>query len=281
MDLKREFQDLNLNDDGSHEIVKDLESRLAKIKQDENSKVVVDENGNEVIYEEVEQEQTFLEKIQPFILPIALTIFAIIFAGMFLYFFSKSRVESTAQAIINQGVPEPVINEPVPIPVVIKEEPLKCTEPQILNEAKDACIDPEPEPQPEPEPVKAEFENGTTTEVNVQFSYDKFNYDNSPRGIYLLTDQIFNGDYKNFKISPNNRSYTNDYFFGIDRYTVSLIGSCSYVVDNAKILVEDMRLEDKKFTGKVAKIIESGKPRIDCGKSGVGYNTQNGDQTGD
>lgn len=267
MDLKKEFQDLNLdehNENGEHhEIVKDLENRLAKIK--EENEVVVDEDGNEVVYEEVEQEQTFVDKIQPFILPIALTIFAIFFAGMFLYFFSKSRVENTAQAIINQGVPEPVVNEPAPIPVVIKEELLTCTEPKILNETKDACVDP-PAPEPEPEPAKPGFENGIDTEVNVRFSYDKFSYDNSPRGIYLLGEQSFDGDYKNFKINPTNRSYANDYFFGIDRYTVSLIGDCSYVVENAKIMVENMNLADKNFTGKVTKVIESSKPKIVCGK---------------
>jgi hypothetical protein len=209
--------------------------------------------------------QTWVEKLQPFIIPICLTLFAIIFAGLFLYFFSKSRVETTAQAIVNQGVPEQVYYPPTPTPVVVKEEPLTCDSPKILNDTKDACID--PTPAAEPTPVKAQFENGTTTEVQVRFSYDKFNYDNSPRGIYLLGDQSFDGDFTDFKLAPTNRAFANDYFFGIDRYKVSLIGSCSYAVDNATILVENMNeVNDKYFTGKVVKVIDSGKPRIDCSK---------------
>ncbi len=288
MDLRSEFKDLNLdsekdNFDDGEKIVKDLEERLAQLKRSEPLKApeekkqtaeVLDEvNGDEEEAEEETEEEdedmgesTFLEKIQPFILPIALTFFAIIFAAMFLYFFSKSRVENTAQAIVNAGVPEQVYYPPTPVPVIIKEEPLTCELPQILNEDASACITPEPEP--EPVIVKPEFENGTTTEVDVSFSYDKYNYDNYPRGIYLLEGQVFSGDFENYKINANNRAFANDYFFGVDRNTVSLIGSCSYVVDDAKILVKNMNLNESKkhFTGEVVKVIEASKPRIDCAK---------------
>jgi hypothetical protein len=144
---------------------------------------------------------------------------------------------------------------------VVKEpEPLKCEPPKYLNETGDECL----EPEPEPEPVKAGFENGTTTILHVRFSYDKFNYDNYPRGIYLLEDQIFDGDYKDFKLAPTNRAFANDHFFGVDRYTVSLIGVCSYVVDDAKILVKDVNAKEKYFTGNVVKIVEASKARVDC-----------------
>ncbi len=279
MDLRSEFKDVNMDDKNVPEtlpvaavsspdeenIVKDLETRLANIKKTETNEEHIDTEGEdeeaEEEYEDLD-EQTFLEKIQPFILPIALTIFAIIFAGMFLYFFSKSRVENTAQAIVNAGVPEQVYYPPAPVPVIIKEEPLTCELPQILNEDASACITPEPEPEPQ----KPTFENGTTTEVNVKFSYDKFNYDNSPRGIYLNEVQVFEGDYTDYKINPSNRAFANDYFFGVDRYTVSLIGSCSYVVTDAKILVKNMVLNDNKktFSGEVAKVIEASKPKVDC-----------------
>lgn len=294
MDLQNQFKDLNLDKnldkqakdildaqgntdshDESNKIIKDLEERLSKIRSSKNPVASApalvntdtqDDGDEEVVEEEYEEmgEESFLDKIQPFILPICLTLFAIIFAGLFLYFFSKSRVQNTAQAIVNAGVPEQVYYPPAPVPVVVKEEPLKCTEPQILNEAKDACIDPEPEP--EPEPVKAGFEDGTTTEVKVRFSYDKFNYDNSPRGIFVLKDQVFDGDYENFKIAPTNRAFANDYFFGVDRYTVSLIGSCSYVIDDANILVKNMIEKDNYFTGQVVKVIEASKPRVECEK---------------
>jgi hypothetical protein len=124
----------------------------------------------------------------------------------------------------------------------------------------------------------AKFENGTTTNVRVRFSYDKFNYDNYPRGIYMLSEQIFGeeGDYEDYKILPTSRPNANDMFFGIDRYMVSLLGACQYVVDDATILVSDMRdsegdqvysaIKDKYFRGKVEKIVESSKPHIVCGK---------------
>jgi hypothetical protein len=284
MDLQSQFKDLNLDEnidkvvpDESDKLVKDLEARLAQIKTapvevaESEAPVETDEEATEVVEEEyVEEDQTFYEKAKPFILPLALTLFAIIFAGMFLYFFSKSRVEQTAQAIVNQGVPEQVYYPPAPIPVIIKEEPLVCTEPLIMNETGDGCVLPEPEP----EPAKVGFEDGKTVEMNVRFSYDKFSYDNSPRGIFVLKDQTFEGEYEGFKVSPNNRAYANDYFFGIDRYTVSLIGSCVFVVDNAKVEIENAELKDKYFTGKVTKVIEASKPRVDCRNAGVEYNEQ-------
>jgi hypothetical protein len=141
-----------------------------------------------------------------------------------------------------------------------------------LNETKDECVAVVPEP--EPEPAKPGFENGKTVEMNVRFSYDKFSYDNSPRGIFVLKDQTFEGKYEGFKVSPSNRAYANDYFFGIDRYTVSLIGSCVFVVDNAKVEIENAQLKDKYFTGKVTKVIEASKPRVDCRNAGVEYNNQ-------
>jgi membrane protein insertase Oxa1/YidC/SpoIIIJ len=74
---------------------------------------VGDEGSEE--YEDLEG-QTFLEKIQPFIIPICLTFFALVFAGLFLYFFSKSRIDSAQQAIVNVGVPEQVNYPPIPVP---------------------------------------------------------------------------------------------------------------------------------------------------------------------
>lgn len=288
MDLKSEFKDLNIDENldkevaaikkkipeddlpekvedfsESDKIVKDLEDRLKQIKEQEGEEVVEEEDD--------EDEPTFYEKVQPFILPICLTIFAIVFAALFLYFFSKSRQQPSIPAIVNSGNVDPVYVPPEQPQVIVKEEPLKCDEEtQILNETGDACIDkPKVEdPEPEPEPVVATFENGTTTVAHVRFSFDKFNYDNYPRGIYMLADQIFDGDYANFKVSPTNRAYANDYFFGVDRYMVSLIGSCQYVVDDAKILVKNMNLDEsnKKFTGNVVKVIEASKPHVVCGQ---------------
>lgn len=189
MDLQKQFKDLDLGEnlemdvakieqklneenlpesredfDEGEKMVKELEARLKQLAGNERR-----ENVEE--YEDLEQE-TFLEKMQPFILPICLTLFAIVFAGLFLYFFSKSRVETVQQAIINNGVPEQVNYPPQPVPVIVKEEPLVCTEPQILNDTGDACIDPEPVATTTV-PVKVAFEDGTTTEAHVRFSFDK------------------------------------------------------------------------------------------------------------
>jgi hypothetical protein len=112
MDIQSQFKDLNFNEDEkpkvkpqklieenlpektedfdeSDKIIKDLESRLATIRNFETS-----EEEEEQVEENVyAYGQTWVEKLQPFIIPICLTLFAIIFAGLFLYFFSKSRVE--------------------------------------------------------------------------------------------------------------------------------------------------------------------------------------------
>lgn len=274
MDLNKEFKDLNIPEgvekeakqieenlpenkrdlDENERIVKDLEERLKKINEKED----VDEEE-----EDIEEEATFYEKVQPFIIPICLTIFALIFAALFLYFFSQSRVEKTPPAIVNSGNIEPAYYPQQPAQIVVKEEPIECVEPQILNDAGDGCIDP-PVQEEEPEPEKAGFENGTTTIAHVRFSFDKFSYDNKPRGIYMLEDQIFSGDYTDYKINPSNRAYANDYFFGVDRYMVSLIGDCSYTIDDARILVKNMTLGNNTFTGNVVKIIEASKPHIVC-----------------
>lgn len=314
MDLQNEFKDLNLDanldkdlnisdkdaaknlsanlpentSDFSEgdQIIKDLEKRLAEIKnaEVESHHTTVEgadhaeessEEGLETENEEDEdREPTLLEKLQPFILPICLTLFAVIFAALFLYFFSQSKINNAVQAITNTGAVEQTFVPPPPVPVVVIQEPLTCVAPQFLNEAKDACLDPEPVATPVPE--KIGFENGTTTVVNVRFSYDKFNYDNYPRGIYLNKDQIFDGDYEDFKILPTNRAFANDFFFGVDRYTVSLIGSCQFTIDDAQILVSNMRdssddqvysaINDRYFRGKVVKVLSASKPYVSCQK---------------
>lgn len=286
MDLQNEFKDLNFGDeekkdsvkknvpeqkltkdleknlpesmgdfDESDKILKELEEKLKQIKQEEGEEEYTDED-----------EETFYEKVQPFIIPICLTIFAIVVAGIFLYFFSQSRIEKTPPAIVNSGNIEPAVTQPVQPQIIVKEEPLKCDPPQILNDSGDACV---PAPQEATSTPAAEFEDGTTTIAHVKFSFDKYNYDNSPRGIYMLPDQIFDGDFAGYKINPTNRAYANDHFFGIDRYTVSLIGTCSYVVDDAKILVKNMTKGNNYFTGNVVKVITSSKPRVMCSKGQV------------
>jgi hypothetical protein len=254
---KNEADSLKVEDDSDH-IISQLETRLKQLKaEDGEMGGFSDEEENED-----ENEPTFYEKAQPFIWPVLLTLFAIIFAALFLFFFSRSRLEN-AVAITNTGNIDPIYVPPPSTPViVIKEEPLTCVEPQFLSEDGTKCLDPEPEPEPEPEKIL--FEDGTTTIVNVRFSYDKFNYDNYPRGIYLLEDQVFDGEFADFKLAPTNRPFANDHFFGVDRYTVSLIGSCSYVVDEAKILVKDVYLRNKYFTGNVLKVVDDSKPRVDC-----------------
>lgn len=287
MDLQNQFKDLNLDENldkdtveiekklaeenlpaivepssEGQQIISDLEKRLAEIKKSEG--IVEGEDQEE---EEDEEEKTLLEALQPYILPICLTLFALVFAALFLYFFSKSRVDNAVNAITNVGAVDPSYYPQTPS-VVVTEEPLKCELPNYLNEAGDACLEPVlEEEEPEPEVIaKLGFENGTTTIVNVRFSFDKYNYDNYPRGIYLLEDQIFEGGFLDFKIAPTNRAFANDHFFGVDRYTVSLIGNCSYVVDDARILVKNMYDKGKYFTGNVVKVIEASKPRVDCEK---------------
>lgn len=288
----------------SDKIIKELEARIAAIngedkkkqttaKDDQEESLVVPEDDvvtettkdfNEtenVANDDVEQvivqegaDETFIDKIKPFILPICLTLFALLFAAIFMYFFSQSRVEKSAQAIVNsQTTPEviivkeekPKVQEVVVVPEKVVPE---CDpETQILNEELNECEDlPPPEPEPEPEPIG--FENGTTTIVKVRFSFDKFNYDNPPRGIYTTGEQIFAGEYEGYKINASNRPYTNDMFFGIDRYMVSLIGVCRYVVDEADILISNMREVEgqKQFTGSVEKVIGNSKPHIVCDK---------------
>jgi hypothetical protein len=198
-----------------------------------------------------------------------------------MYFFSKGQVERSAQAIVNnQAQPEVIIikEEKPRVEVIVEPEVVvpECDpETQILNEELNECED-LPEPEPEPEPVG--FENGTTTVVKVRFAYDKINYDTSSRGIYLLSEQIFGeeGQYEDFKLLMSNRPFANDMFFGIDRYMVSLMGACSYVVDEADILVSNMNdsggdavyndIKDRYFRGKMEKVIYSSKPHIVCGK---------------
>ena len=292
MDLQKEFKDLNLPTDASDEhdegdkIIKDLEARLAQIKSQDAEVSSNNDIENTVAETDLDDEsqqfenddpgqQPLLERIQPFIIPICLTLFAVIFAAIFLYFFSKSRVQQTAGAIVNVG-DAPKIETPAPAPV-IKVEPLVCTDPQILNDAGDGCIDPPVVATTTPVVETApNFENGTTTVVSVRFSFDKYNYDNYPRGIYLLQDQIFTGDYADFKILPTNRAFANDHFFGVDRNMVSLIGDCQYVVDNAQILVKDMKdstddqvysaIKDRYFRGNIIRVMHSTKPHIVCGK---------------
>lgn len=249
--------------DESDKILAELEAKLAKIKEEDL--------GEESEEDRLSVDAPFVERIQPFIIPICLTIFAIFFAGLFLYFFSNSRPQETQRAIQNQGNIEVVEIPPKkPAVVEIKEpEPLVCGENQTLSEDGLECID-----LPPPPPTKLGFDNGTTTVLNVKFSYDKFNYDNYPRGIYLLSEQIFDGSYEDFKLLPNSRPYANDKFFGIDRYMVSLIGSCQFVIDDAQILVSNVHdsqggrtysaIGDRYFTGNVVKIINASKPRIDC-----------------
>lgn len=289
MDLQNQFKDLNIDDniekdaeaiskkaeaDESAKVIRDLEKRLAEIKttDKQNQKSTIDdlEEGDEDEEDDDDEyEPTLLEKVQPFIWPIMLTLFAIIFAGLFLYFFSKSRIQSSQTAIVNVGAVDPTYYPPQEPDVKVVEEPLKCTLPQYLNEEGDECLDPEPveeEPEPEPEPEVEKVPFGNPATVRVRFSFDKYNYDNAPRGIFVLADQEFSGDYENFKIAPTNRAFANDHFFGVDRYMVSLIGSCSYVVDDAKILVKDMTEKDRYFTGNVVKVLEASKPRIDCTK---------------
>ncbi len=294
--------------DESDKIIKDLEARIAALNNDtkkvetsekhhevktdsheaENADIYQGGSADEVMTEGDDTEtvvvqegegETFLDKIKPFILPIFLTIFALLFAVIFMYFFSKGKVERSAQAIVNnQAQPEVIIiKEEKPKEVVVVPEKVvpECDEEtQILNEEKNECED----LPPPPPPAKSGFENGTTTVVKVRFSYDKLNYDTYPRGIYMLSEQIFGeeGEYEDYKILSPNRPAANDLFFGIDRYMVSLLGACQYVVDEADILVSDMHdsegdqvysaIKDKYFRGKVEKIIESSKPHIVCGK---------------
>jgi hypothetical protein len=285
--------------DESDKIIKELEARIAainkpdtppseqhtdsehgEVSQNTSSSDTQTQDDTETVVVPVGEGSDFVQKIRPFILPIFLTIFALIFAAIFMYFFSKSRVEKSAQAIVNnQSQPEvivvketkPEVKEVVVIPEKTVPECDQAT--QYLDEEKNECVDLPPK---EEKPVKPVFENGTTTIVKVRFAYDKYNYDNYPRGIYLLADQIFEGEYEDYKIIPTSRPYANDMFFGIDRYMVSLIGACQYVVDEADILVANMQdstndqvysaIKDKYFRGNVVKILESSKPHVVCGK---------------
>jgi hypothetical protein len=268
------------HDDGD-KILKELEERITKLteqdaKKDaqELEKVVTDESlkerldsidtAEEEVVEEVLEEESFLDKIKPFIIPIFLTLFALIFSAIFMYFFSKSRIQQSVTAITNQN------NQPEVI--VVKEEKPVVKEPVIIEEPVK-----EPEPEPEPpkkEPEKIVFEDGTTTVLHVRFSFDKYSYDNHPRGIYLTGEQIFEGDYEDYKLIASNRPFANDYFFGIDRYTVSLVGDCQYVVDDAQILVSNATLGDrslnsigkKYFKGTVKKVLDASKPHVVCEK---------------
>lgn len=296
--------------DESDKIIKDLEARIAALNNDskkiadaerhdetktdnydlENSDIYEQGNVDEINQnvDEVEtvvvqegEGETFLDKIKPFILPIFLTIFALLFAVIFMYFFSKGKVERSAQAIVNNQAQAEVIvvkEEKPKVEIVVEPEVVvpKCDPvTQILNEEVNECED---LPEPEPEPVVASFENGTTTVVKVRFSYDKINYDNFPRGIYMLSEQIFGeeGQYEDFKLLMTNRPFANDMFFGVDRYMVSLMGACQYVVDEADILVSNMNdsqgdqvysaIKDKYFRGKMERVINASKPHIVCGK---------------
>ncbi len=302
---KRVLVDENFHDE-SDKVIKDLEARIAALHNEDKKKVdevkkqenhegenvsEVQENSDEVqnsnnlnennLEEDVEKVYveegggTFLDKIGPFILPICLTLFALIFAAIFMYFFSKSRVEKTAQAIQNvQTQPEVIIikeTKPEVKEVVVIEEKVvpECDlETQVLNEELNECEDLPPPPKPV-------FYNGTTTIVNVRFAYDRLNYDTFPMGIYLLENQNFEGEYEGFKLLATNRAYANDFFFGVDRYMVSLLGACKFVIDDAEILVENMydseggaeqkNIGKNYFTGKVAKILNASKPHIVCG----------------
>ena len=263
MDLDKQFKDLNLDEkvevakeatekvvekvaeknealekvddfSESDKILADLQSRLSNIDNDEDTEVVP-----------VVVTETFFDKFKSFLIPILLTVFALILTLALLYFFSKNRVKESDNSITNTGPVE-----------------------EVIYPKKEVIVVTEPEPELEPEVVATTtpvlFEEGTTTIVNVRFSYDKINYDTYPRGIYLNEQQIFEGDYMDYKLSASNRPYANDFFFGRDRYMVSLIGDCSYVVDEANILVGNMKEGNKLFTGKVLKIIDSSKPHIVC-----------------
>lgn len=293
---KNNFVDQNFHDE-SDQIIKDLEARIAALNNESKKpEAAVEENISEP--EEVEdpetnlpeteevlvdtgKDETFLDKIQPFILPICLTLFSLVFAAIFLFFFSKSRVEKSVQAITNQqSQPEVIIvkeNKPETKEVVVIPEKVipECDpETQYLNEETNECEDLETEKPILPE--KSAFENGTTTVIKVRFAYDKFNYDNFPRGIYLLSEQVFSGEYEDYKLLATNRPYANDMFFGVNRNMVSLMGACQFVVDEADILVENVQdsegdqvysaIKDKYFRGKVLKILEASKPHIICNK---------------
>lgn len=221
------------------QILKDIQERFTHYNPDEDLNAFPVDN-------------TFFGRLKPFLFPIFITLFALVLTILLLYFFSKSRNENALKAITNNGGLEVV---EAPSDIVIVEEP----EPEVATPTPEIV-----EPVATPTPIV--FENGTTTEVNVNFSYDKFNYDNFPRGIYLNRTQKFEGDYEGYKINASNRSFANDFFFGRDRYMVSLIEECNYVVDEATILVSNFRVGNKSFTGKVEKIIDSSKPRIVCPK---------------
>lgn len=218
----------------SNQILAELEKGIALAQ--------TDEPGAEALSEPVNSTNS----VNLYILPIALTLLALLLAGTLLYFFAMSKPTDTVKAITNEGQ---VLVPTSTSEIVFKEEPTI-----VVATPTEATSTP------------VFFENGTTTIVNVRFSYDKVNYDNTPRGIFLNEKQIWDGDYKDFKISPSNRGYANDHFFGIDRYTVSLIGSCIYTVDTATILVSNMVEGDKVFTGKVEKVIDSSTPRVVCEK---------------
>lgn len=288
--------DLHQEDD---QIIKELEARIAAINNESKESVhtdlpVASQVSEQIPIESIEnnlypettyidtnidtkQSETFLDKIKPFILPIFLTIFSLIFASIFMFFFSQSRIERSVQAITNQQTQAEVIvirdvqpevkQDPVVIPEVVVPE---CDpETQILNEEENICED-------KPEPEKPEFDNGTTTILKVKFSYDSLNYDNYPRGIYLSKEQIFQGEYEDYKLLTINRPDANDMFFGLGRNMVSLIGACKYVVDEAEILVENVRssegdqvysaIKDQYFRGKMLKVLEHSKPHIVCGR---------------
>jgi hypothetical protein len=180
----------------------------------------------EMVLDESPENLTLFERLKPYLVPALITILALLLTSLLLYFFSKSKTYESQDAITNTGKVEEVV---VPSGVVVEEvvepeeEIIATTTPEVAT------------------PTKVTFANGTTTIVNVDFSYDKFNYDNYPRGIFLTDKQIFEGNYKNYKLLARNRAFANDFFFGIDRYMVSLIGDCSYTVTGSDILVENMK----------------------------------------
>lgn len=213
----------------------------------------------QVMEGELPENMTLLERLKPYLVPAVITILALLLTSLLLYFFSKSKTYESADAITNTGKVEEVV---VPSGIVVEEvvepeeEIVATTTPEVAT------------------PTKVTFANGTTTIVKVNFSYDKFNYDNYPRGIFLTGEQIFEGNYKGYKLLPRNRSFANDFFFGIDRYMVSLIGDCSYTVTDTDILVKNMvdstddqtysAIGDEYFRGDVVKIVKKGTPKVVC-----------------
>lgn len=244
--------------DESDKILADLKQRLEVIQNEEGPVKEEDNNDTVVVV-------PLWERIAPYIIPICLTIFALVFSGLFLYFFSMSRIQKTLTNISNSGNFEPIVLEaPKPVNIQVIETTPTCNENQVLSEDGKTCVDNTPVATTTPVATKPDFENGTTTAVNIRFSYDKYNYDNSPRGMYLLKNQPFTGEYNNFRFVPTNRPVANDLMFGINRYMVSLMGSCKFTAPGVTVLVRNMNLQNGYFTGKVVKVLNAAKPSIDC-----------------